>query len=406
MKAPRRPKPVRSLVSADFIEQLESRQLLAATLADGVLTVAGSGRGDNISIKRSGANIVVKLGSNSRNFAAANVDSLVISGKGGDDRIAVSSAIPNVVINGGTGDDNIKGSGAGDFIVGGAGDDVLNGRGGNDNIYGDDGDDTVQGGAGNDTLGGDDEDKLWARTGSRPGDQVGNDVLNGGAGNDWLLSGMESDIVDDPSGNDQLTGGSGNDVIDKRGRQLTGEEFEIGNGDTITDEEANDFVPVDDVATDFPSNGTDTSYSQHRHAFLKIFVVDDNGTSREMFIPWNAGEFLGAPVVHGHEEPPNGEDARGYEVHFHNTPDTGGPSRVFTLGDFFEHLGLSFSSQNLGRLRVDADHELVMTVKPKGGGVTTPAAGQNFNNYVIQTESNDFDSTHFDQIVITYRPKS
>jgi len=125
-----------------------------------------------------------------------------------------------------------------------------------------------------------------------------------------------------------------------------------------------------------------------------------------MLIPSRVGEFLQAPVVHTHDNP-TPLDVRGYLVHFHNTPDSGGASRVFTLGDFFEHWGISFSSKNIGRFRVDSNHKLTMTVKIKGSGnpvdlsnTTTPW----FNNYVIQTPDNAGD-TQYDQITITYAHK-
>ena len=59
MKAPRRLTSACSPVVASVFEQLESRQLLAVTLASGVLTVAGSNKADNISVNRAGGKIVV-----------------------------------------------------------------------------------------------------------------------------------------------------------------------------------------------------------------------------------------------------------------------------------------------------------------------------------------------------------
>src|SRR3954469_22283519 len=70
MKAPRRPAVARLLVSSEFIEQLESRQMLAVGLTDGVLSVVGSQKADNISVTRAGGNIVVKMGRLKKSFAA------------------------------------------------------------------------------------------------------------------------------------------------------------------------------------------------------------------------------------------------------------------------------------------------------------------------------------------------
>src|SRR6266550_8556248 len=59
MNAPRR--PARSLLTPSFIEELESRQLLAVTFSGGVLTINGGGKADNISVKASGGSVIVKV---------------------------------------------------------------------------------------------------------------------------------------------------------------------------------------------------------------------------------------------------------------------------------------------------------------------------------------------------------
>ncbi|HEV8378667.1 MAG TPA: calcium-binding protein [Tepidisphaeraceae bacterium] len=398
MKAPRR--SARSLFSPSLIEQLESRQMLAASLSGGVLTVDGGSGADNIRVNVSGTNIVVHLNATTRNFARSSVQQLVVNGNAGKDKINVTGPIPNVVLNGGSGNDQIFGSGGADLISGGDGKDTLRGRKGNDQIYGDGGDDELFGGNGNDTLGGDDEDMLTPIAG-----EVGNDVLNGGLGDDWLLSGQESDEdldpltagiqpgITDPSGSDQLTGGAGIDVTDIRGRD--GDGMEVGDGDTITDTtDTSNIIPVDDVTGDISGEG---DYSHHKHAFL---ILKINGQS--ITIGNGAGQFFGQPVVHTHTAP-TPLDVRGNLLHFHNTDSSGGAARVFTLGDFFEHWGISLSSKNIGRFRVDQKHTLTMTVKVKGEGTfITPAAGQNFNNYVIQTEDGAPD-TQYDQIIIEYK---
>src|SRR6266566_285277 len=180
MKAPRRPTSVRSLVSSEFIEQLESRQLLAASLAGGVLTVAGTNRADNIRVTRAGANIVVHVNRGTQRFAAASVKSVVINAGDGNDRVNVTKAIANVSIDGGAGNDVLLGGGGADLITGGAGNDIIKGRSGNDQMYGGAGNDKLFGGAGNDTIGGDDEDTLVAQGASQPADVFGTDPLNGG----------------------------------------------------------------------------------------------------------------------------------------------------------------------------------------------------------------------------------
>jgi hypothetical protein len=375
------------------IEQLESRQMLAVTLADGVLSVRGSARPDIMSVRTAGQNLVVKIGNGrARSFRAADVDLVDVRGGSGADRINVKGRISNVVINGGGGNDQIVGSSRNDFILGGSGNDTINGSNGHDQIYGDAGDDNLSGGLGNDTLGGDDEDNLTPIAG-----MVGNDTLNGGAGHDWLLSGQETDAdlspddgiqagINDPSGSDMMTGGDGTDVIDIRGRD--GDGFEVGDGDTITDDE--EIVPVFDTAG--PEQGED-DLIQHKHAFIKIFI---DGVLID--IPDGAGQFGGEPVVHTHEAP-NPLDVRGYLLHFHNTDDSGGAGRVFRLRDFFEHWGISFSRLNLGRFRVDADNPLTMRVRPRGQ--TTWLNNTEFGQYAIQTQHNAGD-TQYDQIEIRY----
>jgi Ca2+-binding RTX toxin-like protein len=398
MNAPRR--PARSLLTPSFMEELESRQMLSASLSGGILTVTGTNKADNISVRVKGTNVVVKIGRASQNFARSGVQQMIVYGGNGNDKISVSGPIPNVVLNGEAGNDNIKGGGGADLITGGAGKDKLYGRKGDDQIYGDDGDDELHGGAGNDTLGGDDEDNIVPNSGG-----VGQDTLFGEAGDDWLLMGQESDAdldpaapgvqagITDASGNDQLAGGSGNDVVDIRGRDADG--METGTNGTITQTDPTDFIPVKDVTGNIDS---EADYSHHKHAFLKLIL---NGQA--VTIGNGAGQFLAEPVVHTHTAP-TPLDVRGNLIHFHNTATSGGPSRVFTLGDFFKHWGISFSKNNIGRLRVDQKHQLTMTVKPKGGASVTLPDGQNFNNYVIQTADGATDQ-QYDQITITYGPK-
>src|SRR5207247_1808147 len=99
MKAPRR--SPRSLISPSFIEELEARQMLAATLSSaGVLTVAGTNRADNIRIISRGSSVVVKLNGTSKTFARSAVKELIVNGNNGNDKINVVGPIPNVTLNG------------------------------------------------------------------------------------------------------------------------------------------------------------------------------------------------------------------------------------------------------------------------------------------------------------------
>jgi len=397
MNAPRR--PARSSSTPSFIEQLEARQLLSASVSGEILTVTGGAKADKITITVKGSNIVVKQGRTTKNFARSGVKQLIVNGNNGNDKIGVAGPIPNVVINGGAGNDILLGTGGADLISGGSGRDKLFGRKGDDQIYGDDGDDELHGGDGNDTLGGDDEDILTANTGG-----VGNDKLFGEGGVDWLLSGQESDEITDPSGADEFSGGAGNkDVVDARGRNEDDLETSDGDDDVIKDSTEDNIVPTDDVTGTLDPVHPEESYTHHKHAFIKIFLEDKNGNKTLVNIPSHAGEFFAQPVVHTHDNP-NPLDVRGFLMHFHNTDDSGGAARVMTLGDFFQHWGISLSSKNLGRLRVDQKHTLTMKVKPKGGAQITPPDGQNFNNYVIQTPDGDGSADQgFDQIEIIYK---
>src|SRR2546421_6555355 len=104
MNAPRR--PARSLLTPSFIEELESRQLLAVTFSGGVLTVAGGNKADNINVKASGGSVIVKLNkSAAQTFTRSAVKQLVVTGGGGNDKINVAGAFNDVTIDGGAGND-------------------------------------------------------------------------------------------------------------------------------------------------------------------------------------------------------------------------------------------------------------------------------------------------------------
>ena len=97
----------------------------------------------------------------------ASVESLVVSGLGGNDTIAGSnglSTLTPLTIDGGNGNDTLTGGDGADTILGGNGNDQINGARGADTA--------LFGGAGDDTF-------TW-----NPGD--GSDTLEGQAGNDTL----------------------------------------------------------------------------------------------------------------------------------------------------------------------------------------------------------------------------
>src|SRR4051812_20080863 len=86
MKAPRR--PARSPQSASLMEQLESRQLLAAIgLSGGVLTVQGSAKADNIRVNIAGNQVVVHLNRTTKTFSTSGLDQLRVNAGSGNDKV-------------------------------------------------------------------------------------------------------------------------------------------------------------------------------------------------------------------------------------------------------------------------------------------------------------------------------
>ncbi|MFU7559501.1 calcium-binding protein [Stieleria sp. JC731] len=171
------------------------------------------------------------------NALERDIETIRISGLGGDDNIRVNGTlnVGAVVIDGGEGDDTIEGSDAKDIIYGGGGADYLFGREGDDVIYGGEGDDQIFGGSGDDAIygdggndtidggigfdviyGGTDDDTVYAGTGLDGGlidGESGDDRLFGSEGIDHIYGGDGNDIIFGASHNDELYGGEGDDQI-------------------------------------------------------------------------------------------------------------------------------------------------------------------------------------------------
>jgi Ca2+-binding RTX toxin-like protein len=182
-----------------WIEDLEQRALLSATLSGGVLTVTGTSGNDVIMIRTGKddagtAQIIVTEGVATRphkgatrvaptvtRFAAADVKSVVVNAGDGNDSVALtgrrkSPFAVNATINGGNGNDRLLAGAGNDTINGGAGNDRIEGGDGNDLLNGDDGNDRIAGGRGADSLnGGNGNDYLLAA------DRTGTDIVDGGA---------------------------------------------------------------------------------------------------------------------------------------------------------------------------------------------------------------------------------
>ena len=217
-----------------WIEGLEQRALLSASVAAGVLTVTGTAGNDNIQIRNgkdetTGAAQIVVIESvrpttkgqtpvapTVSRFAAAEVTSIVINAGDGNDRVWLrgnrrSPFTVKATINGGAGDDR---------LAGGAGNDTINGDAGNDRLDGGDGDDQLNGGDGNDRI-----------NGGR-----GADLLNGGAGNDLLFAvdRASTDVIDGGT-NDPVTATTGTGRNRVRGNP--GDVAVIDTGDTVSNVE-------------------------------------------------------------------------------------------------------------------------------------------------------------------------
>jgi Ca2+-binding RTX toxin-like protein len=219
-------------------EQLEARQLLAATLVNGVLTVVGSDGSDSISVSLVSGNanqVQVDINGTVNTFNLSAINRIVMHGCLGDDHLFVDNSFGNfplgVFMKGGAGDDLLEGSEFIDQLLGGVGDDLLKGFRGGDFLFGQEGldelvgaegidkllggslDDLLEGGLGNDILkGGLGDDLLHGDDGL---DFIfggaGLDRLFGDLGDDFLFGGLGDDDLDGGAGLDELVGGLGND---------------------------------------------------------------------------------------------------------------------------------------------------------------------------------------------------
>ncbi|HEX5102381.1 MAG TPA: hypothetical protein VFV87_01125, partial [Pirellulaceae bacterium] len=120
-------------------ESLETRRVLTAggshaaamSLVDGVLTVEGTHKNDQITVCLAGdmgQQLSVRVGKSAQLFELVDVTELHINGNNGNDRIRVGDGVTvSAVIDGGKGND---------WLWGGGGADVVHGGAGNDHIYG------------------------------------------------------------------------------------------------------------------------------------------------------------------------------------------------------------------------------------------------------------------------------
>ncbi len=215
------------------LQQLETREVPAIDLIDGVITVTGNnfndtvtvasrqsrGGGFDITVTHSGARFLPLFGytpfTDTRTFNTAADDLVGIHAELGNanNSFVNGTNLPSTV-NGGTGLDVMNGGTRRDEFHGGGGADVLRGGLGNDVLFGGGGSDLLDGGSGDDyILAADGDDEI------RAGD--GNDEANGGGGHDFMHGDAGNDLLQGGGGNDELNGGAGNDTLDG------------GNGDDV-----------------------------------------------------------------------------------------------------------------------------------------------------------------------------
>lgn len=219
---------------------------------------------ENISLERSGLDLIVKLkAEDSNGQQVLTGDQLTIKdwfestrrvewfrfANGEEYRIGDVTTF----INGTAANEVIIGTNGSDFIYAGAGDDEVHALAGDDFAFG---------GAGNDVIGGDEDQDLVA--GGSGDDRVfgdgGNDTVMGDAGHDQLSGGDGTDILSGGRGNDTIITGEGYDFI----------RYARGDGQDVV---------IDDMAGSWENVWSNNVY-------LSGFTRDANG------IVWRGSEMV------------------------------------------------------------------------------------------------------------------
>src|SRR4051812_43149644 len=115
-----------------FVETLEDRRLLSASLASGLLTVTGTRKSDNIvlAVNADKTKLVVTTNGTAEEFAIADITAGVkVLGGNGKDHLTVSSDNGGLDLN-----VTLVGGNGKDLLTGGNGDDALSGGNGNDTL--------------------------------------------------------------------------------------------------------------------------------------------------------------------------------------------------------------------------------------------------------------------------------
>ncbi len=191
---------------APMIENLESRQFLSVSLAEGTLQIIGTHKADNILVtidSKTPDQIYIDINRFVRRFALSDVENIYIQGGQGDDFIRIDPGKRKIDmptrIYGSGGVDTLEGGVGRDRIYGGGGSDRIDGNDSRDIIYGEAGADRIDGGQGADVIDGGDD----------------NDTLTGGTGVDRILGGPGDDTLNAKDGfTDNVNGGPNTDSAD------------------------------------------------------------------------------------------------------------------------------------------------------------------------------------------------
>jgi Ca2+-binding RTX toxin-like protein len=264
-----------------LIDQLEARQLLAASVVGTQLRVAGTTKADAITITYNGSarTFAVVLNGASSSFPLGKIRSISVTADAGNDVVTLPSNLPSTVkttaTDLGPGSDRFTGSNRNDTASGRAGNDTLTGNSGDDNLYGDAGNDSLVGGAGN-------KDRIY------PG--LGNDTSSGGSGNydtltyqdrsDGVTARIDGGVSGAPGETDtalpdfeNVVGGDGNDlVIGNAGVNVVGGAR--GN-DTLDGGLGADMIFGDD------GNDTVTYASRSTPIFAALDATANDGAANE-----------------------------------------------------------------------------------------------------------------------------
>ena len=197
-------------MSRSFFEPLENRQMMSATLKNGVLTVEGTDLANVIAVSQDQSSVRVNEDGKVTTFTVGSVKSVVVNARGGNDQILGRTNLQKpMTLRGGEGNDTLVGGAKGDTFEGGAGQDRADyshrNQGFNISL-----DDVANDGA-------TDEAGTVVEK-----DNVKSDVedLKTGNGNDLLRGSSAANVLGAGNGLDTVYGMGGNDTIGVAGRTL------------------------------------------------------------------------------------------------------------------------------------------------------------------------------------------